>query len=101
MNSNNEMKIENGVLIVSGKKIPEIALAISSKTRLEILKRIQNREVDVEELAKTLEQSRANTSAQLRVLEKAGLVKTIYKPGIRGVKKICTSDIREIVFKLI
>jgi predicted transcriptional regulator len=54
----------------------------------------------VDELAKDINQSKANTSAQIRILEKAGLVKTIYKPGVRGVKKICTSNVREIIFVL-
>jgi predicted transcriptional regulator len=100
---NNAMKsIEggNGVLRVEGDKIIEIASILSSKTRLEILRRTLNTEVDVDELAKDINQSKANTSAQIRILEKAGLVKTIYKPGVRGVKKICTSNVREIIFVL-
>jgi len=32
----------------------------------------------------------------MRILEKYGLVKTTYKPGKRGVKKVCTSNIREV-----
>jgi len=91
---------ENHILRVEGDKIIEIASALSSKTRLEILRIVQNREIDIEELANIIKQSKANTSAQLRILERVGLVKTMYKPGIRGVKKMCTSNIREIVFKI-
>lgn len=89
---------ENDVLKVSGDMIVEVASALSSKTRLEILKNVRDKEVDVEELTDIIKQSKANVSAQLRILEKSGLIKTIYKPGIRGVKKICTSNIKEIVF---
>jgi len=32
----------------------------------------------------------------MRVLEGAGLVKSTYKPGVRGVKKIYTTDLREV-----
>lgn len=92
--------VENEILKVEGERIIEIASALSSKTRLEILRRVLEREIDVEELASIIKQSKANTSAQLRILEKAGLIKTIYKPGIRGVKKVCTSNIKEIVLKL-
>ncbi|MEM1549690.1 MAG: ArsR family transcriptional regulator [Candidatus Methanomethylicia archaeon] len=92
--------VENEILKVEGERIIEIASALSSKTRLEILKRVREKEIDVEELASIINQSKANTSAQLRILERAGLVKTIYKPGIRGVKKVCTSNIKEIVLKL-
>ncbi|MEM0085348.1 MAG: ArsR family transcriptional regulator [Candidatus Methanomethylicia archaeon] len=92
--------VENEILKVEGERIIEIASALSSKTRLEILRRVREKEIDVEELASIINQSKANTSAQLRILERAGLVKTIYKPGIRGVKKVCTSNIKEIVLKL-
>jgi len=96
----NTMKEDNEVLRIEGDKIIEIAYVLSSKTRLEILRRTLNAEVDVDELAKEINQSKANTSAQIRILEKAGLVKTIYKPGVRGVKKICTSNVKEIIFVL-
>ena len=29
-------------------------------------------------------------------LEEAGLVKTSYKPGVRGVKKVCSTDVKEV-----
>ncbi len=89
---------ENGTLIVRGiEYISRIASVLASKTRLEILKLIRRKkELDVGEIAKYIDQSRANASAQIKRLEDVGLIRTSYKPGQRGVKKICWTNIKEI-----
>lgn len=88
---------ENGVLHVCGAEyIYRISEALSNETRIEILKHVFKKEVDVGDISKIIRQSKANASAQIKKLENAGLIKTLYKPGQRGVKKICTSHIREI-----
>ncbi len=88
---------ENGVLIVRGDEyIARVASALASPTRLQILKYTLNKEADVGEIAELIKQSKANASAQIKKLEEAGLIKAIYKPGNRGVKKICSSRVREV-----
>ena len=88
---------EDGVLVVSGDEyILRVANALASSTRLQILKHIIENQVDVGEIADLIKQSKANASAQIKRLEEAGLVKTLYKPGQRGVKKICTTKVKEI-----
>ncbi len=88
---------ENGVLIVKGiEYINRIASALASKTRLEILKLVRKKELDIGEIADYIDQSRANASAQIKRLEDIGLIKTSYKPGQRGVKKVCWTNIKEI-----
>ena len=85
-----------GVLVVQGKDIIRVAVALSSPTRLNILNFLRNREADIGQVAELVKQSKANTSAQIRILERAGLVKTFYRPGVRGVKKVCASNVNEI-----
>ncbi|RLE49459.1 MAG: ArsR family transcriptional regulator [Candidatus Methanomethylicota archaeon] len=85
-----------GVLVVQGKDIIRVAVALSSPTRLNILNFLRNREADIGQVAELVKQSKANTSAQIRILERAGLVRTFYRPGVRGVKKVCASNINEI-----
>ncbi|MEM1605929.1 MAG: helix-turn-helix domain-containing protein [Desulfurococcales archaeon] len=86
-----------GVLHVCGPDyIYRVADALSNETRIQILRHVYKKEVDVGDISKLIKQSKANASAQIKKLENAGLIKTIYKPGQRGVKKVCTSDIREI-----
>lgn len=88
---------EDGVLIVRGiEYIERIASALASRTRLEILRLVREKELDIGEIAERIQQSKANASAQVKRLEDAGLVKTGYRPGQRGVKKICWTNVREI-----
>ncbi len=87
----------NGVLYVKGVDyINRLASALASKTRLEILKLVSEKELDIGDIARYIKQSKANASAQIKRLEDVGLIKTSYKPGQRGVKKICWTNIREI-----
>jgi len=88
---------EEGVLVVTGDEIAKVASALSSPVRLNILKMVaENTKVDIDALAKKLGKSKANISTQVRILEEAGLIKSTYAPGKRGVKKLCMSNIKEI-----
>jgi predicted transcriptional regulator len=94
-----QIKYENGVLIVKGENdIVNVAMALSSPTRIQILNYVRGKEVDMQQIAEFIKQSKANASAQMKILENARLIKTLYKPGIRGVKKICTTNLKEIRF---
>lgn len=84
-------------LVVSDKKAVEIAKAISSETRWEILKIIRERKIDVSRIAETLNQTEANISAQIKILEKAGLIRSYYSPGQHGVKKVCEPAVKRVV----
>ena len=91
-----EIHEEDGIITVRGKAVVGIASALSSETRIKILEYLKDKEADIGQIAELINQSKANASAQMRILERYGLVKTTYKPGIRGVKKICTSTVKEI-----
>ncbi len=89
--------IRDGILYVRGiDYIERIATLLSLKTRLEILQILREKELSMKELAKLTGQSKANISAQIKKLEENGLVTTYYKRGVRGVKKLCKTNIREI-----
>jgi predicted transcriptional regulator len=88
---------KDGVLYVRGfNYIERVADALSGETRILILKKLSEGEMDVAELAEVLNHSKANISSQIRKLEEAGLVKSAYKPGKRGIKKIVQRTIKEI-----
>lgn len=87
----------DGVLYVIGDEYVErVASALSSPTRLQILRHLLQKEADVGEIAQMVGQSKANASTQIRRLEEAGLIRTIYKPGARGVKKLCKATVKEV-----
>jgi len=86
------------IVVVRGDEyIKKIASALSSSTRLSILRFLRDREANVGDVAELISQSKANASAQIRILESAGLVKSTYEPGKRGVKKISKTNVRKIV----
>jgi len=88
---------ENGVLIVAGEEyIYRVCSALASPTRIKILKELLKREADIGEIAEMIAQSKANASTQVRRLEEVGLVKSEYKPGVRGVRKVVKATVREI-----
>ncbi len=84
-------------LIVSDDNVAKIAKALSSETRWEILKLLRGKRMDVSRIAETLKQTEANISAQIKMLEKAGLIKSYYAPGQHGVKKICEPAVKRVV----
>jgi len=100
MNSESGVVVE-GVLTIKGDNVANVAMALSSSTRIQILSFIKEKEVDMQEVAELIKQSKANASAQMRILEDAGLVKTSYKPGVRGVKKVCSSNVKEVRLVLV
>ncbi|RMG21428.1 MAG: ArsR family transcriptional regulator [Methanobacteriota archaeon] len=77
-------------------KIIAITKAMSSPTRFKILQLLADDEYDISKLARALDQTEANISAQVKHLEKAKLVECRYEPGDHGVRKICKAVVPEI-----
>jgi len=93
--------LADGVLTVRGKDVAKVAMALSSHIRVQMLhftrdENEKGNEVDIKNLAELIKQSRVNANAHMRILERAGLVKCAYKPGIRAVRKVYTADVREV-----
>ena len=76
-----------------------IMKALSSETRLKILQILKNR-LDVCQTAKKLNQTEANISAQIKILEKAHLITPKYEAGRHGVKKICEPNVERIIINI-
>jgi len=68
---------DEGMLVVKGEDVAKVAMALSSQTRIQILNFIKEKDVDMQEVAELIKQSKANASAQMRILEEAGLVKCV------------------------
>jgi predicted transcriptional regulator len=81
---------------ISGDDVSRLAKALASPTRWEIMKLLQRRAIDVSRIAVTLSQTEANISAQIKILEEAGLVKARYEPGVHGVRKICEPAVDKV-----
>jgi len=87
-------------LNVEEEKTNKVAKALSSKTRIKILKLTSERDIDVSRIAGLLNQTEANISAQIKILEEAELLISRYEPGMHGVRKICSTVVKTVIFKI-
>ncbi|NVM02166.1 MAG: ArsR family transcriptional regulator [Candidatus Helarchaeota archaeon] len=89
-----EIEISNG-------EASPIFKALASKTRWKILKLLKSdKKYDISRIAESLNQTEANISAQVKILEKAGLIISHYEPGERGVRKICEPACEKLIIKI-
>ncbi|MEM0005571.1 MAG: helix-turn-helix domain-containing protein [Ignisphaera sp.] len=89
--------IEGDTMYVAGEEfIEKVASALASITRLRILGLAFKEDMGIEDLASRLSQSKANISTHVKRLEEANIVRPVYLPGQRGVKKITKPTIKEI-----
>lgn len=71
------------------ENLANIAKALSSETRLEILRQLRYKDLNVNEIAELLNIPASSSAAHVKVLEEAGIIKTSLQPGIRGSMKLC------------
>ncbi len=77
-----------------------IGRALSSGTRLRILKLLLQGEKDVTRVARHLGGTEANASAQIKILFDSGLLECRYEPGQHGLKKISKTKVNRIIIDL-
>jgi predicted transcriptional regulator len=77
-----------------------IGRALSSGTRLKILKLLLQGEKDVTRVARHLGGTEANASAQIKILFDSGLLECRYEPGQHGLKKISRTKVKKIIIDL-
>ncbi|MBP1756493.1 MAG: transcriptional regulator [Firmicutes bacterium] len=66
-----------------------ISKALSSETRVELLRLLRHKDLNVNEIAELLDIPASSSAAHVKVLEEAGMIKTSLQPGIRGSMKLC------------
>ena len=86
-------------VIETDKQIENIVKALSSETRRKILAQIKVQPMDVSNIAANLQMTEANISAQIKKLEKAGLIKCNYSSGEHGVRKISSLKFCQVLIK--
>jgi len=87
-------------IIVQLDSMDSIADALSSKSRLMILKLLSEEKMNITCLAEKLNISTAAVSQQVKILEKAGLIGIYYTKGTNGIRKVCSTSIKQVVFDL-
>jgi len=81
--------------------VPRVAKALSSATRWRILSLLREKNLDVSRIAEALKQTEANISAQVKILEQAGLIKSHYEPGEHGVRKVCEPSVKQVIINAV
>jgi len=87
-------------LIMKNERVIKIAKALASETCWIILKLLCKERMDVSRIAKELKQTEANVSAQIKILENAGLITSHYEPGDHGVRKVCEPAVKKIIIQI-
>ena len=78
----------------------EVAHALSTELRLQILTMVVDQAKSVGEIARTLEVPVSTVALNVQVLQKAGLVATETLPGVRGTLKLVSRAIDDVSLRL-
>ena len=81
--------------------LQKIAHALSSPVRLEIMRALDARSMNVGEIAAELGIPMSSAALAVKVLEEAGLITAESQPGVRGSMKLCSRKIERISIDLV
>jgi predicted transcriptional regulator len=82
------------------EQLADTAKALSSETRIEILRLLRHKDLNVNEIAELLEIPASSSAAHVKVLEEAGMIKTTLQPAVRGSMKVCRIVLDHIYVEL-
>ena len=82
------------------KDLAQIAKALSSETRIDILRQLSAAERNVNEIAELLSLPQSSAVTHIKILEEAGLIRCVLQPGIRGSMKVCSIAVEDIGIRL-
>jgi len=88
------------LVLSNPEDIVKISEALSSLTRVKILKMVNKEGLGITELSDALKMSKGNISSQISLLESLGLIEITYAPGIKGLKKIVKLKYDKIIIDL-
>lgn len=71
------------------KHLSVLSKALSSEVRIRILKKLREKEMNINEIAEELSIPASSAAVHVKVLEGAGLIRTRLLPGVRGSMKVC------------
>lgn len=86
--------------INDGESLYQVAKALASHQRIDIMKILYFNSLSISEIAEQLQLPASSVAMHIRVLEQAGLIKTKSLPGTRGVMKLCSRQKDSIALSL-
>lgn len=99
---NNMLAGKNLTLDVAeqGEEVLTLLKALASEPRLAILSYLNDRTVNVNEIAGALGMSPSSATNHIQILERARLVRTEVKPATHGLQKLCARTFDQIILGL-
>lgn len=92
--------MESRLLMIDAEESFDVLNAMASKTRLQILKLLSTRQLNVNEITEALQLPQSTISTNITVLEKAGLIAVEAAAGKKGSQKLCSTPYNEVVVTL-
>lgn len=86
--------------VVRPDTLQQIAHALASPVRLDMIRVLGQRVLNVGELAAELNLPMSTAALNVKILEDAGLIKTETQPGIRGSMKLCSRRLDTVEISL-
>lgn len=96
MDENKKRKQDIELDLANPEETARICKALSSETRLEILRCLVDRAMTISELAEAFYLPMSSMCLHIKTLKEAGLITVVPKPGIRGSQKLCGIKIENV-----
>ncbi|MBQ7658456.1 MAG: helix-turn-helix domain-containing protein [Butyrivibrio sp.] len=90
------MKQEVTLNLSNIDRVTSISKALSSKLRVDILRLLDNKALNISNIAEMLDIPVSTAALQIKVLEEAGLVQSEPLPGIRGSQKVSGIKVKTV-----
>ncbi|GMK41930.1 transcriptional regulator [Paenibacillus sp. CCS19] len=81
-------------------KLVTVAHALSTRARVEILRLLNQKSLNIVEIAEALKLPVSSVANHVRVLEGAWLIQTELLPAVRGAMKVCTRTYHDVHMQL-
>jgi predicted transcriptional regulator len=92
------MEEKSKILIINSADDGRVLKALASEARIKILELLQDRQLNVNEIARELDIPQSTAATNVMQLESAGLVECRNAKGVKGGQKLCSAAYREILF---
>lgn len=86
--------------ITNIRDFQNIAQALSIDTRIQILELLQDKKLNVNEIASSLNIPVSTATVNIKKLEEAGLIESELLTGIRGAQKVCSLKYERVVLDI-
>lgn len=86
---------------VAFNEIKNVAAALSSELRIQILRLLSESELSLNEISEKLSIPLSTATSNVKQLEEAGLVRCEMRSAKRGLKKICIKSVENVMLKLV